>query len=179
MIRELNDTNDLDAVIRQFLIRQSQLEPRFVRNSKSVFGSDLDKSDDNVVFKSIDQDDVTILFSVYDRQSDSDMTETNSDGSIAVYKSFVIHVIVYGNKSGMMANKLVARFRTLKVRSDLQENAIHLETISDITELQDFKASTIWERNDFDINISCRLAFDQVDDDYDIESLTSLIIDEA
>lgn len=174
MIPVLQSIDDINVVIRRFLIRQSEVNEHFVRDAKTLFGPSLDKSEDSVIFESIEHEDVMILFELHARKSDSDITQTLEDGSIISYKSFVVHIIIYGDDSATVAEKLVARFRTQKVRSDLQSNAIHLEEISEITELQEFKASTIWERNDFDINISCNLIFSQINDDYEVASLSSL-----
>ena len=176
MIPVLQSIDEVNVVIRRFLIRQSEVDEHFVRDAKTLFGPSLDKSEDGVIFESIEHDDVMILFELYARKSDSDMTQTLEDGSIISYKSFVVHVIIYGDDSTTVAEKLVARFRTQKVRSDLQSNAIHLEEISEIIELHEFKASTIWKRNDFDIDISCNLLFSQINDDYEVVSLSSLNI---
>lgn len=178
MIPALTSIDDINVVIRRFLIQQSEINEAFVRDAKTLFGPSLDKTDDNVIFESIEHEDVMILFELHSRQSESDMTQTLADGSIVSYKSFNVHVIIYGENSAIVANKLMARFRTQKVRTDLQANSIYLEKFSDITELHEFKASTMWERNDFDINISCKMIFNQINDDYEVSDLSSLIIDE-
>ena len=176
MIPVLRSIDDINVVVRRFLIRQSEVDEHFVRDVKTLFGPSLDKSEDDIIFESIEHEDVMILFELLARKSDSDMTQTLEDGSVISYKSFVVHIIIYGDDSAYVAEKLVARFGTQKVRSDLQSNAIHLEEISEITELHEFKASTIWKRNDFDIDISCNLLFSQINDDYEVVSLSSLNI---
>lgn len=176
MINAITNLSDIDVIIRDFIITQSEVKPEFVRNSASVFGTTLDKDYASNIFDSIDLDDTLILFDVKNRYNEGDMSQTQKDGMINLYRSFNVHIIVYGNNSKDVANTLIARFRTQKVRTDLQNQAIYLEKVSDLVEVHEFKSSILWVRNDFDINISCKIQINQIDDDYEPETISSLNI---
>ena len=178
MIPVLHSIEDIDKIIRATLISQSQIEPDYVRNSDTVFGQMLDAPLSDDVFESITHTDLLMLFELHSRESDSDMTETVDD-KIVSYKAFKVHVIVYGDLSADCCSNVIARLRTQKVRSDLQSSAVYLERVSEMVELREFKASTVWTRHDFDIDISCRLQINQINDDYDVSSLSSIDIEQT
>lgn len=172
----LRSVDDITTIMRQILIAQSEIDSNFVRDAESVFGSDLDKTDDNEIFESIEQDDAMILFSLEDRQNESDMSQTQDDDTILFYKSYTMHVIIYGSKSATIVAKLISRLRTQKIRTTLQTKGIYVEQVSNESELHEFNNSTMWERHDFDIDISCTLSIDQIEPEYSVQSLNNAFV---
>lgn len=176
MIKALTSISDLNKLIRSTLMTQAELEGNFVRNASTNFGAYLDKSIDENIFSSIEKTDAMLLFDIKYRDSDADVSQTLEDNTLQYYKAFTVHVIIYGDSSIDIAYKTISRLRSQRVRTQLQDQAIYLEQVSEPTQLHEFVASTVWTRTDFDIDIDCRLLATQVDDDYDVSSLSDLTI---
>lgn len=177
MIKAIQDVESINKIIRDELIQQTGLSGEFVRSSLSEYGTDLDKEQnyDNV-FESIDKTDAIIFFELKTRSNDSDVSMTEENDSITLYKSFRVHLIIYGNSAYTIAAQICGRFRTEYVRRYLQENGVYIEEVSDFESLYEFKAMTMWPRCDIDIDISCRIDINQVTDDYQVDELSDLEI---
>ena len=160
----LSDINDLEKVIRAQLIAQSELNPKFVRNSLSLHGEALEKFLNGQIYSSIDNKDVLMLFELRSRDNESDMSE-DEDGNISYYKSFEIYVMVYGDNGTNVVNNVVARFRTQNVRLGLRDCGVYLETVSNPVRINEYKNETMWIRNDFTIAITCHLAISKLSSD--------------
>lgn len=173
---KLANTNNIEKIFRTTLALQSQVPMDFVRNSLSLYGAMLDQNSEFDVFTSITPNQTLILFELINRQGDGDMSETNVDGSVSVYCSFTVHVIIYGDDARNRANYLVGRLRTARVREDLLANGIYLEKVSLPEGINEYKNGTMWIRNDFDIDISCELNFAQVSSDYIVNGYSDIIV---
>lgn len=173
----LPNTNSIETIIRAALIAQSGLNGKFVRNSLSLHGEALEKVLSEQIYTSIDGSDSLMLFELQSRQNDADMSETEDDESISYYKSFKIYVIIYGDNSTNLANTLSARFRTERVRRQLQSEGLYLETISDSQKINEYKNETMWIRNDIEIDISCHLSIQPTTNDDTLDTLNDITID--
>lgn len=151
----LSSSEQIESILRSNLIIQSELSAEQVLNSLSIHGEDLDKLFDEQVYVSIDRTDALLLFELQSRQSDSDVSNSDDD-SILTYRSFSLRCIVYGNDSTNVSTKIISRFRTSEVIETLQSQGIYLEQISDADILNEYKNNTMWLRNDFTLDISCK-----------------------
>lgn len=193
----INDSNEINKYLRQVLITQSELSPERVLDALSVYGTELDKLLDESIYNSIDRTNATMLFELNTRTASSDMTmEENEvkvealtcsnyvfcddlkvsndlkvlDSDITSYKAFRLNVIIYGDASTNIAQKLVARLNSEACRVQLYEQGIYLEKLSDPNTINEFKNDTMWLRTDINIDIAIKQNITQItlDNDYNI-----------
>lgn len=203
MITPIVDINELDKVIRKFLIEQSELNSNKVLNALSIRGTDLDELIAENTYDSISTAETTMLFETKTRNTTSDMSMTTDETTysettcandticgndtlvgvttvvedgLVYYKAFRVRVILYGNDSINMALKLISRFRTDKIRNDFYDNGIYLETISDSESVNEYKNETMWLRTDFDIDISVKFETELMSRDEPYEIINKLEI---
>ena len=161
--------DELNSVLRKVLIEQSELPADRVLNSLSEYGTDLDILLEDNSYDSINFDTPTMLFELSLRPSSSDISENSSqitqekltvsdyiyvdglvvsdDGpiindTIDFYKSYKLHVIIYGNNGYNIANKTIGRLRSEFVRNEVQEKGIYLESVENLNSLKESKFST-------------------------------------
>lgn len=171
----ISNINDIVKILRTVLIQQSELNADRVLNSLSMYGTELDKLIEDEKYGAIDQNDALLLFELLARATTYDMSETEND-AIQYYKAFTMHVIIYGNTSSDIAIKLINRLRTETVRAELQSNDIYLESVSDVTLLNEYKNDSMWLRADFDINIAAQFTITKVTISDNYEQLGQLSI---
>lgn len=191
------NSDEINKLIRLQIIKQANLLPERVLNSLSTYGAELDKilteiltvstshtvgrhnvqsSEDESIYVPVQHSDVVVLFELQDRQSSNNMSETNDDNSVTYTKSYIVHLIIYGDNCGDVATTLVARLRTERCRTELLDEGISLERVTDPDRINEFKNNTLWQRTDFDIYISVEYKYTQVDDMQDFEGLSQLNI---
>lgn len=177
-MKELTSTENISSLIRAQVIKQTRLDPEYVRAATLEFGADFDKEVDGL-FESFNTSEAFIFFESEDRESESNVSMTMKDGSIIYYKSYEYTLHIYGEPSTDLANELIARFRTEKVRNDLLDNGVYLEKIDDAIETREFINGLIWLRHDVNIDISCKLRIEQLDDYQDFYDINSVSIDKT
>ena len=170
------NVNDIEALIRATLIQQSGIGQQYVRNALSMYGSYMADSYDGIDWTAITPNQSLIFFELSNRDSDGDMSETEPDGSLKIYTSYQVHVIIYGDNSKNLANILIARLRTAYVRDDFMEHEVCLQEVSGSTSLNDYKNGTLWQRNDFDINIACEIKITKETESYTFNQYSDIII---
>lgn len=160
----MTSSTELTTIIRKYLISQSELNGQLVRDAATQYGAYLDVNDHNDVFVSLAPTQTILFFELKTRDSEANMTETNDDlnETITSINSYQLHIITYGDNSNDVCNKLVARLRTERIRNLLLSEGVYLCRISDITRVNEFKNNVVWQRNDFDIDLSCEFTFTQV-----------------
>lgn len=166
----IESTAKLEELLRNLLIEQSALEPERVLNSLSIHGENLDKLLEDSIYVSIDRTDAVLLFELISRESSSDISNEDED-AISTYRSFSLKCILYGNDSNEIATAIVSRLRTEKVIEDLQAQGVYLETVSRIESVNEYKNETMWQRNDFDIDISCLFKISKISAEYEFDSV--------
>lgn len=175
MINSIPNTKEIDKIIRNELITQSELDGKFVRNALSEYGIDLDKNRLDSVFESIESTDCCILFETQSGNN-YDVSLSEEDDTVTYYKSFKIKIITYGDISDEITPKLVARFRTERVRNNLYNEGIYIESISNPIQLDEFVNGVIWKRWDFEIDISVRFEVNQISTYSDFDALNKINI---
>lgn len=168
--------NNVEEVIRSFLVQQSKLDEQYVRNALSIYGSYADQSYNGIDWSSIETTQSLIFFELANRSNDSDVSEMNSEGIIKIYTSYQVHVIIYGDDSKNLANTLIARLRSARCRDLLLEQDIYLERVSNSDSVNDFKNGVLWQRNDFDIDIICEIDVEPAIEDYIFDEYSDIII---
>lgn len=166
----ISDIKELEKICRKYLISQSQLSGEMVRNSLSTYGETLDKVLSKMIEASICPCDALILFELKSRHSNSDVSMTEVDESITIYKSYTLYIIIYGNDSATLATKLIARLRTEEIRSQLYEEGVYVEKVYNDDSLNEFKNNVMWHRHDFKLDISCMMSVEQTNVEAPFES---------
>lgn len=167
----INDINELNKLIRNQLIVQSELPSDRVRNALTTYGTMLDKLLTKQEFDGICECDELLLFELRTREGESDVSMTENDDTITFYKSYSLHIILYGSNSATVMNKLIARLRTRAVRQALYESGVYIEKVENDTSINEYKNDVMWHRHDTDILISCKMSITQVTDDAAFESI--------
>lgn len=162
---------DIDVIIRNQLILQSQLDSNLVKNLASRYGADFSRNENDSIFDSIAPSEAVLFFMTEKKPTDVDVSMTNEDSTITQFSSYDIRVSIYGDDSVSISTKVVARFRTGKVRSTLYEKGIHLKSVEESGSLYEFKNEVAWLRSDFIIHIDCEHEIEQIVEDSFIENL--------
>lgn len=170
------NVNNIPKIIRELLIQQSGLGEKYVRNALSMYGSYMDHSFNETIWTSITPDQSLIFFEISDRDNDSDMSEKQSDGYFHIFSSYQVHVIIYGDNAENLCNTLLARIRGEVCRDWLLSQDVYLEKISNATSVNDYKNGVLWERNDFDLDISAEIKIAPVMNDYTFSSYSDIIV---
>lgn len=173
----IKDSKELEKIIRKYLITQSELSSKKVLNALDSYGQDLNKNINSSIFDSYSPSDNVILFELFTRPSNSDISYTNSDDEkISYYKAYELKLYIYGESSSDVANKIVARFRTQYVREHLLDDGVYLEKIEEPKKLNEFINNVLWIRNDVSISINCKFIIPQINLDSNFEILNDLKI---
>ena len=162
MITKTSSIQELNKIIRNQLILQSELQPNQVMNGVSIHGQDLLERINQYAYKTYTLDSSFIVFVLESRDSSSDFSQTREDGNLNITASYLVHCYVYGFESQTLVNKIVARLRTEYSRLALQEQGVYLESINNIVTGNDFINNTLMIRTDFYINISCEMEISQI-----------------
>lgn len=180
MINFIKEPLELDKIIRNVLIEQSELNSKRVLNALSVRGQNLSKFITENSYMSYNLSDIVIIFEISSNQSSkSNVVMEEDDDTITDYSSFYVKILIYGNKSSYIANKLKSRLLSRKVIDNLQYEGIHVETVSNPEPMREWLNETLWIRNDITMEISCRESFEKVSLDYYMNDLSVLQIKET
>lgn len=167
----LSDVNELDKIVRKYLISQSQLPAERVRNSLSTYGETLDKLLFKQTYDTICACDELMLFEVKARKNDADVSMTESDGTVSFFKSYEVYVIVYGNNAPNVANNAIARLRTENCRLAMLNEGVYLESVTEDDSINEFVNDVMWRRHDFSLFVSCKLQIDQTLESIEFEEI--------
>ena len=151
----ITSESELDKIMRDLIIEQSQLPGKFVRAQHSLYGTTLNKGQGDV-FTSLKHEDNLILFEVHSTGSIESISEKQSDG-LKHFSYFEVQLIIYGDTSTILANKLCARLRSESVRDKALGKGVQIVDVSSQIELKEFKNGAVWIRNDIKLNIACTI----------------------
>ena len=180
MINSITDTLEIEKIIGEVLENQSDLPSERILNAISVRGQNLSKLIENDVYVSYNLSDLVIIFEViFNPTSTDNVSMEEEDESITVYSAFYVKILIYGNKSANVANKLKGRLLSRKVRDDLHEKSIHIERVSNPEPMIEMLNETFWVRNDLTMEIACRQSFNQKEPEYQITDISGLKIKET
>lgn len=167
----ITDINELNKILRKYLISQTELPADRVRNALTTYGAELDKLLQRQEYDSINECDNILLFELKTRENDGDVSMTEADDIITFFKSYTLHLILYGAHAATIMNKFIARFRTQSIRQLLYEEGVYIEKVFNDTRINEYKNDVMWDRHDTDIYISCKMSIDQLSADETFESV--------
>lgn len=161
---QLTDVNKIVEIIRLRLIEVTDLEPEQIVNALSLNGPALEKRVGALnVFKSATNADTLLILQLKARPNEEDVSMT-IDNTLIMTNSYAVHCIVYGNNAPNIANLLFARLKTEGCRQYLYQRGVHIEEVTVPISADEFKNDIVWRRYDIDINVSCEISFDVLDD---------------
>lgn len=172
----MTDINTINSILRSQIIAQTGVNGQFVRDATTEYGAYLDKNVSGSVFETIAPTNTLILFELQTRTTNTDMSYTNDDNSVSYFRSYRMHVMIYGNNSDNVANVLAARLRTEKVRNEILASGVYMEHVGDPVRITEFKNNIVWLRNDFNIDVSCEVLITQTSIDPDYASFDKINI---
>ena len=170
----MTDIESINTILRAQLIAQSGISAELIRDATTEYGSFLDMNSSGSIFESLTPTNTALLFELKTRESSINMSRTNDNDSITFFRAYQLRVILYGDNSGNVANMLVARFRTEKVRNSLLAKGVYVETVSEPERITEFKNNIVWQRNDIEINVSCEVELTQSSIDADFETFDEI-----
>ena len=174
MITKFTKVDDINKVLRKYLISQSELPSKNVLNSLSTYGETLNKIFNNIA-NSYKLEDSILLFELTNRNNESNVSFIEND-SLTFIQSYNLKIILYGKNSFDVCNKLIARLRSENIRNLLYDEGIYLERIENPISFTEFKNDVLWPRNDFNILLSCEFSYSQVEQDYDMKNISDIKI---
>lgn len=175
-MKETKSLRDITILLRKYLIILSELKPDHVKNSLSKYGAAIE-TENKSILEALKSDEQMLFYELRTRETTSNVSMTISD-DVEYYKSFSLHCIIYGDNSQMLAQKIVARFRTAIVKMQLQYEGCYISEVSDPESINEFINSVMRFRSDFDINISIKFRIEQNLTDSEIEAIDLLQIEE-
>jgi hypothetical protein len=175
----LSNIKDIEKIVRKHLISESEMPANMIRNALTTYGAALDKWLEEQQYNTVCECDSIMLFELRTRDNLADKSMTENDDSITFFKSYEVYVIIYGASSAMIANNVISRFRTQRVRQALYQEGVYLEGVTNDTSINEFKNDVMWHRHDFSINISCKLCIKQTTVDNAFDDVTTNIIKEG
>lgn len=165
------DINELNKLVRNQLITQAELPSDRVRNALTTYGATLDKLLMKQEFDSVCPCEELMLFELRTCENDGDVSMTEVDDTVSFYKSYTLYIILYGDNSATVMNKLIARLRTQAVRQALYEEGVYIEEVKNDSSVNEFKNDVMWHRHDTEILISCKMSIKQVTPDEAFEKV--------
>ena len=178
-MRTFTSPEELNKVLRQIIITQSELPADRVLNALSFTGTELDKLLQDSIYSSIEHSDTTLLFELMNKPGNSNVSSTNknsSTGEIEYIKEQRLKIIIYGSDSSLVALKLVSRLRTAEVRTLMRDAGVYYSNVSEPDTLNEYKNETMWLRNDISIDVVTKYIIQPISSDTNFENINLTII---
>lgn len=175
----IDDIAEIDKIIRNELILQSEIDGNLVRNAQSLYGVDLAEVFCTFNFGAVEQDEILIIFHNEFQAAGmaTDISETNTDsGDTTIYKQFNCHLIIYGDDSDTVVSLITSRFMSPTVRNKLYAKGIYINKATHGIAAEEFINGQFWSRHDCDISFGCQLLIPPIDADNRVEAINGLNI---
>lgn len=178
---KITNLHDIEKLIGNMLVKQSQLNKFRIANAITPRGVDLSKFITENVKLSYDLNDVVIIFELLATEVEGiNFTEAESEdenSNIRENAAFEVKLTIYGNEALGMAKILKARIESEKVRTDLLDKGLYLIDVQQIDSINEYLNETMWPRADFSFRIACEMSIAQVDDMPEINNVDDLDIE--
>lgn len=162
-MKKLTDTNELAKIIRTRLISQSGINGNCVLNAQSLYGATLQQNAEveNVLDKTLlipfNDNENAIVFDITNSMSDDDIVE-ETDTQLTVYSSFVCLCMFYGKDCTFKAPMVRARFLTQELLADFESEGVHIQSIENKEQINEFINEKLVTRQDIEIRFACELS---------------------
>ena len=163
-MKTISSFHDIEKVVGEALLKQSQLDRAHILNGLSVRGVNLAKYITDTVSLSYDLNDCVLIFEVVPVENDNiNVTEEIEDDMILQYIYNEVKVVIYGNESYNLATLLKSRLESEKNQYDMFIKGVSLLKSSVCTSITEFINETIYPRADFSFYVVSELHHTQVD----------------
>lgn len=181
MMTQITNLHDIEKIVGNMLVKQSQLDRSRIANAITPRGVDLSKFVTENVKLSYDLHDVVIIFEVIATDVEGiNFTEAETDNensNIRENAAFQVRLTIYGNEALGMSKILKARIESEKVRMDLLDKGLYVIDVQQIESINEYLNETMWPRADFSFRIACEMSIAQVDDMPEIADVDDLYIE--
>ena len=162
--------------IRPVLSEQSGIDINRILNAISVRGPDLLKLISESQSMSFDLGDCFIVFDLIESDPEEAVVLHEEDDSTSSIAPFDFTLKIYGNASHQVSQNILTRFKTESVALYLRSKGIYIHGITFPTAIHEFINNTVWPRCDMSLHIIVRFNVKPVEETYDAESTSGLII---
>ena len=154
--------DELTKILYSKLILFSGLDRTQIRNADGLQGSNIEKLIDSTKIESLQINDSFIIFEIVESPDRLNIDEEDDDtiSSIIEYK-FIVRC--YGWPSAILAQQILARFKTNDNLLELRSKGIYINNISTIDPIKEFINNIWWPRRDFTIKMLVRYSTQKVD----------------
>ena len=154
--------DELTKILYSKLILFSGLDRTQIRNADGLQGSNIEKLIDSTKIESLQINDSFIIFEIVESSDRLNIGEEDDDtiSSIIEYK---LIVRCYGWPSAILAQQILARFKTNDNLLELRSKGIYINNIITIDPIKEFINNIWWPRRDFTIKMLVRYSTQKVD----------------
>lgn len=92
--------------------------------------------------------------------NNSEEPEVTEDNRVSIIRHINMIIYCYGQDSANIALRIKAFMRSIPVQNELNYNGYYLEDDGEITSLHEDINGEWWERNDLELNFTCRVNFE-------------------
>lgn len=176
MNKIINDLFELDKLIGNELLIESELPKDCIINGLSVRGPELLKYINDKLYLSPNLNDTVLIFECSHNKNNclSEYNEINDE--LILFNSFEYKVILYGNHSKNIASKLKARFESDSVKQHLYDEGIYLEYVDYPESINEIINETVWIRTDLSINLSCQMKFNSIKNELNFDKINKITL---
>lgn len=185
MIKALNNADEVVLVLRQLLIKHSELPENCVLNGETHQGAKLGKvvnvydEHEQLISSEIIPFSTSDTFIVFDIGEDNEKSRTQirTDDKIDCFTYYRINCCVYGDNAATVSQKLRARLTTQKARTEAENNGVHIESFEPVESMNEYINNIYWQRKNIELVLSCRLEFTQVEIDENMTTMKPIVVD--
>lgn len=169
----ITDLHEIEKIIRNILIEQTNLPGTRILNGQSIRGQDLSKLVGEKIYKSYNLKDNVIIFNLTLRDSENvNFTDINPENKQSIIKMVgtTIKLTIYGNSSINLAQIIKSRLETENIRYKLLQEGLYIESIRNTFTTNEIINDTYWQRVDLNIELDCEMEIEKITDFDDYEN---------
>lgn len=146
----INNLYEIDKILGNIIVEQSELDRNNIKNGLGIRGSDLSKFINENIYISPNIKDTIIIFNT--ELEDNPITE-EKENEIVIDNFLNFKLMIYGAHSKNLAYILKARLESEEVRYELTSKYINLINIDNVISVDDIINNTIYPRCDLNIHL--------------------------
>lgn len=160
----LKSFSDIDKVIANILVKQSELDNSHILNGLSIRGPELVKYIEDSIEMSPDLSDTFLIFiNSIDDNAVNFTEEVENSTTIRSTNTCSCHIYLYGSSSINVALKLKARLESEYVRLNMYENGVELRKVESPQATTELINNTMWSRADLEFSYYAEFIISPVD----------------
>ena len=146
---------DMVKAVVVVLDTYSGIDPNNIFNSDSIRGTDLSVVSGDEAF-SPSAGSAFMLFEFVENLEDDFVTKGETPDAMDTIQSYSLHMMIYGNESPNVAQRLRALFKTPKIALGLREKGVFVNGIEPVESVSEFLNNTWMIRKDLNVTLQRR-----------------------